>query len=414
MYKVMLVDDEKKILDGLSAMINWAHYGFAVCARARNGAEALEAAKQWNPDLIVTDIRMGQMDGLEMIRVWKAISPRTQFIILSGYSEFGYAKQAMQLEVKHYVLKPIEETELEACLAKVAEEIRSSREEATELTTLRRQAQSYLRLQRENMLRDWIYAGPHAEDIMANLTELDVRFPYPRCGSMAIRKDKPPLAWGDAEIKLVVELLTAALPSPSVVYPFRFEEGELGLMFSFESAGSEDHEGRTRECFLRLFSKQFSFAFRLETGPWASSSAELSESYRAAHAAIRREDAQADIKEEPLLPHYPRSIVDEIKAYIDAHYNEQLTLANVSERFFIHGHYLSQLFRKKTGVTFLHYLTAVRMAQAKQLLLATDLKVYEISSLVGYDDSKYFSKIFERTAGMKPSEYKHSHRKTTD
>jgi two-component system response regulator YesN len=411
MFKVMLVDDEKRILDGLSVMIDWNKYGFDICARTRNGLEALQAAKQWKPDLIVTDIRMPNMDGLELIRLWKSSSPITQFIILSGYSEFSYAKQAMQLGVRHYVLKPIEETGLESCLIEVAQELRASRKEATEINLLRKQAKAYLKLQRENMLRDWIHAGSQDEEIIANLAELEVMFPYPNYCSFALeREDQSP--WSELDMEAAASHLIEIIPVPAVVYPFRFTDKTLGLMFSF---GGLWEEVDMQEWALKLQQKLLASddaPIRIEPGSRANHMQELNESFDFAHNSLGNKTNQEAVELTPQPPQYRRSIVDEIKDFIDLHYEQELTLSNIADRFFIHAHYLSQLFKKKTGVTFLHYLTATRMEHAKRHLMDTDLKVYEISRLVGYEDSKYFSKIFERIVGMKPSEFKQTFMKS--
>lgn len=113
MYKVIIVDDEKQIVDGLCRMIKWAEFGFEVCATARNGLEAIPLIKSHKADLVMTDVRMPVMDGLKMLEhVRKNISEDMEFIILSGFSEFQYAQKALQYNVKSYILKPIDEAEL--------------------------------------------------------------------------------------------------------------------------------------------------------------------------------------------------------------------------------------------------------------------------------------------------------------
>lgn len=117
MYKVILVDDEKQITDGLSKMIRWPELGYEVVATARNGVEAIPLIQSLKPDLVVTDVRMPEMDGLKMLEmVRKHISQDVEFIILSGYSDFQYARTAMQYNVKSYILKPIDESELYGAL----------------------------------------------------------------------------------------------------------------------------------------------------------------------------------------------------------------------------------------------------------------------------------------------------------
>lgn len=120
MYKVIIVDDEKQITDGLRKMIKWAEAGFEVCATARNGAEAIPLIQSLRPDLVLTDVRMPEMDGLSMLEyVRKNISGDIEFIILSGFSDFQYAQRAMQYNVKSYILKPIDDAELYAALIEI-------------------------------------------------------------------------------------------------------------------------------------------------------------------------------------------------------------------------------------------------------------------------------------------------------
>jgi Response regulator containing CheY-like receiver domain and AraC-type DNA-binding domain len=99
-------------------------------------------------------------------------------------------------------------------------------------------------------------------------------------------------------------------------------------------------------------------------------------------------------------------IITEIKVYVSEHYNEQISLAELSTRFFINPYYLSQLFKQKTGETYLNFLAQVRINKSKELLEKTDLKVYEICQLVGYSDTQHFSRLFEKLVGCKPSEYR--------
>lgn len=120
MFKVIIVDDERQIVDGLCKMIKWAEFGFEVCATARNGAEAIPLIKSYKPDLIMTDVRMPIMDGLKMLEYVRAnISEDMEFIILSGFSEFQYAQKALQYNVKSYILKPIDEALLYGTLVDI-------------------------------------------------------------------------------------------------------------------------------------------------------------------------------------------------------------------------------------------------------------------------------------------------------
>jgi two-component system response regulator YesN len=124
MLKVLIVDDEPYVRQYLLAIIDWEKYGFYVCGEAENGAEALEMIRLYSPNLVITDIKMPQIDGLEMIRIAvKEMQVSSKFIVLSGYDDFEYARTAMKYNVMDYILKPIEENELLGILDRFRQEI---------------------------------------------------------------------------------------------------------------------------------------------------------------------------------------------------------------------------------------------------------------------------------------------------
>ncbi|AEI43094.1 response regulator transcription factor [Paenibacillus mucilaginosus] len=124
MYKVLLVDDEFIILDGISSVVDWGAVGTELSGTAENGVEALEFVRRNPPDIIITDIRMPGMDGLELVAAVSKEYPQISFVLLSGFSEFDYAQTAMQYGVKHYLLKPCSEEKLVEALTELVAEIR--------------------------------------------------------------------------------------------------------------------------------------------------------------------------------------------------------------------------------------------------------------------------------------------------
>lgn len=121
-FKVLLIDDEPAALEGMQLWINWERIGFTLCGTASNGVEGLQMIEELQPDLVVTDVNMPMMNGLEMIAAWQEEHDYSvRFVILSGYSEFEYAQKALRYGVNNYLLKPIIPEEAEEELAEVYE-----------------------------------------------------------------------------------------------------------------------------------------------------------------------------------------------------------------------------------------------------------------------------------------------------
>jgi two-component system response regulator YesN len=125
MYKVLLVDDERMILEGISVIINWEAYGTVLSGTARNGLEAFDYISREQPDIVISDIRMPGMDGLQLVEKTKELYPSTKFILLSGFDEFAYAQKAMGFGVQHYLLKPCNEQHIGQALQETVTEIES-------------------------------------------------------------------------------------------------------------------------------------------------------------------------------------------------------------------------------------------------------------------------------------------------
>ncbi|MCK0470620.1 response regulator transcription factor [Halalkalibacter sp. APA_J-10(15)] len=133
MYKVLIVDDERTVREGLNSLIPWEDYGFQVVGLAKDAETAYSLFRELSPDLVISDIRMYGMNGLDLIKRLREINKVFQCIILSGYADFDYAKRAIQNNVAGYLLKPIYEEELIEYLEKVKKEL-SKQQAVTELT----------------------------------------------------------------------------------------------------------------------------------------------------------------------------------------------------------------------------------------------------------------------------------------
>ena len=148
-YRVLLADDEEEIRVGISRKIDWPGLGFVLVGEAGNGEEALERAEQLHPDVVLTDIKMPFMDGLELCRHLRQSLPGAQLVVFSGFDDFEYARQAVGMGVSEYILKPINAAELMEVLAKVRGQLDRQRLERRDMEALRRRYEESLPLLRE-------------------------------------------------------------------------------------------------------------------------------------------------------------------------------------------------------------------------------------------------------------------------
>jgi two-component system response regulator YesN len=134
MYKVLIVDDDNNVRNGLKVLVPWGECGFEIIETAVDGKDALDKYGQKSFDLIVVDIQMPRMDGLEFIAAVRGMDPFVHFLVLTGHAEFGYAKKAIEWKVDGYILKPIDEEELTAHLNKIRSLLQKEQEDKLFIT----------------------------------------------------------------------------------------------------------------------------------------------------------------------------------------------------------------------------------------------------------------------------------------
>ena len=164
MYKVLLVDDERIIREGIASMINWKDLDLNLIGTAADGRAAADMIEKEPPDIVITDVKMPVLDGLELIAIEHELHPDMAFIVLSGYGEFELASGAMRYGVKHYLLKPCNEHAIIDALREVIDSLR--RRDRRE--DLNRESRKYLEkmlpLLREQFLRDHLVSGFYDEE----------------------------------------------------------------------------------------------------------------------------------------------------------------------------------------------------------------------------------------------------------
>ncbi|WP_026702283.1 response regulator [Salibacterium aidingense] len=156
MYEIMVVDDEVNILEGIVTMVDWESCGTRLSSKAYNGRMAYEMIQKNPPDIVLTDIKMPGLNGIELIEKVHEQFPSTRFIVLSGYDEFEFAKTAMKCGVKHYLLKPSNETKIEEAIREVVQDLEKSKEKEEFIENIRTNLHKVIPKAKEQFLREFI------------------------------------------------------------------------------------------------------------------------------------------------------------------------------------------------------------------------------------------------------------------
>lgn len=162
MYTLLIVDDEEIEREGMAQFIPWDSYEIKVVSTARNGAEGLEKIAKFRPDLAIVDIKMPVMNGIEMIRQAKEQYPDMTFVVLSGYGDYEFTSQAMELGVRHYILKPCDESKMIPVLNKAFAELEEARKKNARSEKLEIEARLLKPYAREQLFRDLLLGKAQA------------------------------------------------------------------------------------------------------------------------------------------------------------------------------------------------------------------------------------------------------------
>lgn len=175
MFKILLVDDEEEVRIGIKNKIDWKRYGFEVIGQAENGREALDYFDECVPDIIITDINMPFMDGLELTAVIKEKYPAVKIIILTGFDDFKFAQTAIKYGVSDYILKPVLPKDINNLLEKLKKRILSEIAEKEDIQKLREHYKESLPVLKENFMVSLVLRKPASEYTVAKINEMNIK-----------------------------------------------------------------------------------------------------------------------------------------------------------------------------------------------------------------------------------------------
>lgn len=412
--RVIIVDDEPLVREGLFYMINWDNFDCQVVGQAENGIEAIELVKAISPDIVITDIMMPGINGLELTDFIMRNNHGTQVIILTGYNEFSFAQEAIKVGAADFVLKPTKIDELEKIIL-------SKREIILKLRREKRMTQEL-----EHKL---VFGKPHllskflSELLQADMENIDhiiknLEFFGFNMFCFSIVKIKPERYREQREM----------LNEFDVIKCFSFFEEEIDKEVSINDlkyAKFKDPHSLTFLIYSDLnidlsdFEQSLtkiteSIIKKIKTIPYIAyiGRSQISTNVRnipESHCEASKNLHNVSFIGDSLIsvPKYER-IIPLVMDYIDKHCCEQIFLKSVADAFFVSQGHLSRQLKKSTSMTFTEILTGYRIEKAKKLLKEPTCRVCEVAQNVGFTDSRHFSQVFRKAVGMTPSAYRNS------
>ena len=202
MYSVLMVDDEEDVVRAMQKKIDWESIGFRIMGYAHNGIEALDLAEQEAPDVVLTDIKMPYMDGLELAHNLKIMYPAVRILIFSGFDEFEYAKEAIRLEVEEYILKPVDADELRRIFTKIRESLDREMDEKRNVQKLRDYYMESLPLLQENFYSSLVEGNVSEADLTRFLSDYQIEMKSPMYAAVVIHTSTTQLPEGISAVLL--------------------------------------------------------------------------------------------------------------------------------------------------------------------------------------------------------------------
>lgn len=360
LFSLLLVDDEKLPREIIKEHINWKSLGVDTIYEAEDGREGLEIARKKHPDIIISDVRMPHMDGMEMASSIRKANMNCRFVFLSGYSDKQYLKEAIKLKVDSYVEKPIDLGELYSVLLSIVSELKASDITNERLIFFRSSSEDF-----SSPLNDKVFI---AEVETLNKLEMAI-----------IHKDK--------------------------------EETE-SILADMYTQGSAC-EGTDLEYIRTLYCTIINFFLNAARNRNMKKLYEEGNYLLYTGAKETRLDRLKDILQDFFTSYFEEEednsldIVTRVDNYLNQCFTDKLLSVNkIADSLDFAPNYLCSAYKKQAGQSINSKIIMLRISKAKELLLDSSIAIKDVHSLVGYNDEKYFSRLFAKNVGLSPKLYR--------
>ncbi|MCR5670332.1 MAG: response regulator [Butyrivibrio sp.] len=399
---VLLVDDDRFVIAALKKEIDWESLGITGVFTANNISSAKEIMQSEKIDLLLSDIDMPHGTGLDLLGFIREQGNRLPAIFLTNYADFSYAKRALELRSFHYFLKPIDYSELTQIIKKALAEARGeAMDNTTRLTGL---WYSYLFEKR-------ITEKAFIQDVSDVDPAINKDSEYLICLFQGFQKKNPAESevseFSDAveamfRLRAVFEsVLGISFAKRGILLPYQAEDFLVVSLIPADASGKG--EGRINTLMSEIagtLEKEFESPVRL-----------LVSGVRKIPQLKEELESLLPLRLLPLekdgsIIFTDESSVAALLQYVDNHFTEEMSREQLSEMFYFDPDYITKIFKRQTGMSFKNYVIEKRLSMAKRLLEETDDQIHDIALKVGYDNYSYFTRLFKKSYGLTPVEFR--------
>ncbi|MEY9095396.1 helix-turn-helix domain-containing protein [Paenibacillus sp. RC84] len=405
--RVLIADDEVIIRRGLISTVPWERYGMEVVADAPNGTRAWEAFLEHEPEVVITDIVMPGMTGIELIRKIKECAPQTKALLLSCHRDFEYAKQGIKYGASGYLLKTdFSDEELGDYLEGFRSELRRPGRQAPAQSGGAEASAADKSAGVEGALREWLHGI--RDRFPAELERLlegqwrwmrEPTVPYLiGCGGPASAEAEVPGATAVPGPATCAARLAAGLASAGLCAAAALSGQHVLLLVPQE----ERQAWNARLCARKAADPQLRWT---EGAAFSGASGWLAE--------VRRLHGRIELETRHRVPigEWPEPIAAAVRLIVEQA-DSQLSVAEAAHEVGLSRSHFSTLFKRVVGESFVAFTCRTKLGIASELLASSKLTVQDIADRVGMPDAKYFSKWFKRCTGQTPSHYRTERRMT--
>ena len=399
MLKILIVDDEQVVHVYLQSIVNWEQYDCQVVTTCENGMEALEVMAQQPIDLILTDLEMPKMNGLQLIEEIRSRGYQTKVIVLSNHSDYDLSREVMKLgALDYYVKTNVKEADIISMIELVSEQVKKQLLQKHALEEEKRLKIDNFKIGRKTFLTTVLTGDVYYNELQLSQYVNTYHLFEPRLSLYRLRFQQPielrQFLYVDAIIAeefqkydhdvlhLTQEKILVALYERTIVE-------EQVLM---------DHWLRIVKNIKNYLRAELQASKRL----LIDSTDKLTSCTKLFQNDVPGDVSPVIAAEE--LSHY-RPEIQSILNYIHEHYDERITLQDLSAFACLNEAYLSRLFKMETKKTINSYINELRIYKAKELLKSPNIMVKEVAQLVGIKDQLYFNRVFKKFCGENPTDY---------